>query len=87
MQALPLNIKDERTYRLVRRLAALTGENMTEAVRNAVRDRLKRQEVNRAGRPLDARLREIAHHCASLPIRRRRAEDDILGYNERGMPD
>ena len=81
-----LNIKDERTHELARRLAALTGETMTEAVRVAVQERLKRQQAGRGGRPLGERLREIARHCAMLPVVRRRGEDETLGYDERGLP-
>jgi hypothetical protein len=33
-----LNIKDPETDQLVRRLARLTGENITHAVKTAVRD-------------------------------------------------
>ena len=81
-----LNIKDERTHELTRKLSALTGETMTEAVRVAVQERLKRQQAGRGGRPLSERLREIAHHCAALPVARSRPEDEILGYDERGIP-
>ncbi len=83
---MPLNIKDERTHELARRLAAVTGESMTEAVRTALQERLKRQEAGRGTHPLRGRLREIAHHCASLPVVRERTEDEILGYDERGLP-
>jgi len=38
----PLNIKDPETDALVRRLAALTGESITGAIRTAVRERLER---------------------------------------------
>jgi antitoxin VapB len=79
-----LNIKDERTHELVRRLAAVTGESLTEAIRVAVQERLRRVEANRGGQN---RLDEIARHCASLPVRRIRTEDEILGYNARGIPD
>ena len=41
-----LNIKDEGTTELVRELAALTGENMTLAVKNSVRERLERKRSN-----------------------------------------
>ncbi len=84
---MPLNIKDERTHELARRLAALTGETMTEAVRIAVQERLTRQQAGHGGRPLGVRLREIAHHYSALPVLRRRTEDEILGYDERGLPD
>jgi hypothetical protein len=41
-----LNIKDEGTTELVRELAALTGENMTLAVKNSVSERLERKRSN-----------------------------------------
>ena len=37
-----LNIKNEKTHRMARELARLTGENMTAAVDQAVRERLDR---------------------------------------------
>ncbi|MGO9056322.1 MAG: type II toxin-antitoxin system VapB family antitoxin [Candidatus Binataceae bacterium] len=82
-----LNIKDQRTHELARRLAAATGETLTEAVRIALKERLRRIETLRSGESLADRLDEIAFHCASLPKRRERSEDEILGYNERGLPD
>ena len=83
-----LNIKDQRTHELVLRLAEATGETLTEAVRIAVSERLRRVQARRSGgiRDLAERLDEIARHCAALPVRRMRTEDDILGYNERGLP-
>ncbi len=39
-----LNIKDEETHRLTRKLAQLTGESLTLAVKVAVKERLERQE-------------------------------------------
>ncbi len=84
---MPLNIKDKRTHDLAHRLANATGETMTEAVRTALQERLTRIEASRPpGRRLADRLEEIARHCASLPVRRRRSEDEILGYDKRGLP-
>ncbi len=45
-----LNIKDAETARLVRELTALTGENKTEAVRKALRERLEREKAERDDR-------------------------------------
>jgi len=84
---MPLNIKDQRAHDLARRLADLTGESLTDAVRTALQERLKREEARHgSARSLKERLTEIAEHCASLPAKRNRSEDDILGYDERGLP-
>jgi antitoxin VapB len=83
----PLNIKDAGTHDLARRLAAATGEALTEAVRVALQERLARVKAyGQGGQSLTDRLTEIARHCAALPVRRRRSEDDILGYDKRGLP-
>ena len=83
-----LNIKDQDTHALARRLAAATGESLTEAVRTAVAERLTRVEraAGRADDDLAARLNAIARHCGSLPVQGTRTEDEILGYDERGLP-
>jgi hypothetical protein len=51
-------------------------------------DRETRVELLAAGHGdgLVARLDAIARHCGALPVRRQRSEDDILGYDERGLP-
>ena len=47
---MPLNIKDERAHELARRLAAVTGESMTAAVRAALEERLARETRRRHGK-------------------------------------
>ena len=42
-----LNIKNEETQKLVRELARLTGESMTAAITEAVRERLDRVRSER----------------------------------------
>ena len=80
-----LNIKNPKTDHLVRRLAALTGESLTEAVQVAVRDRLAREERCR-GRASAEHLLAIARRYAARPVRDDRPADEILGYDERGLP-
>jgi antitoxin VapB len=81
-----LSIKDASTDRLIRELAGLTGETMTEAVRAAVRDRLARERTRRgASQELARRLDELAKECAALPDEDPRSPDEIVGYDERGM--
>ena len=67
-------------------LARLTGETKTQAVTTALRDCLERIRRRRTGRGLADELDEIALHCASLPILDERVAEDILGYDERGLP-
>jgi len=83
---MPLNIKDRATEQTVRELAALTGETVTTAVRRAAEDRLHR--VRRAGSrgSLAAELLEIGRRCAGLPDLDTRTPDEILSYDEHGLP-
>ena len=81
-----LNIRNRTTEELAATLARLTGETKTQAVTTALRDRLERIRRRRTGRGLADELDEIALHCASLPILDERAAEDILGYDDRGLP-
>ena len=81
-----LNIRNRTTEELAATLAGLTGETKTEAVTKALRDRLAKVRSQRSGRNLVHELDEIALHCASLPVLDGRSVDDILGYDERGLP-
>ena len=84
---MPLSIKAPEADRLARDLAALTGETMTEAVIVAMRERLAREERKRLSKAaLLEEIRAISHHCASLPVLDTRSEDEILGYDDHGIP-
>jgi antitoxin VapB len=82
-----LSIKSSEVERKVRRLAAVTGQSITTAVSLAVDEQLKREERKRQNK--DAALAEvqaIIDHLATLPILDTRSEDEILGYDENGIP-
>ena len=59
-----LNIKNEETHRLAQELARLTGESMTAAVTEALRERLERVRRERATGLAD-RLLAIGKDCAA----------------------
>jgi antitoxin VapB len=81
-----LSIKNAETHRLVRELAALTGESMTAAVTEAVRDRLDRVRRER-GVSLADRLLAIGKECAAhLKEPFRSIDHGDLLYDERGLP-
>jgi len=81
-----LNIRHHEVEELAEALARLTGETKTEAVRRAIRDRLERLRRERARRRLADELDAIALECSSLPVRDARSAEEILGYDERGVP-
>ncbi|MEO6318654.1 MAG: type II toxin-antitoxin system VapB family antitoxin [Acidimicrobiales bacterium] len=81
-----LNIRNPETERLAAELARHTGESKTEAVTKALRDRLARVQRDRSGRSLADELEQIARHCAALPVLDPRPADEILGYDEHGLP-
>lgn len=81
-----LNIKNVQTQNLARELAALTGENVTAAITEAVRERLIRVREER-GAGLADRLLEIGKDCAAhLTEPYRRVDHGELLYNEKGLP-
>ncbi|MDE0340578.1 MAG: type II toxin-antitoxin system VapB family antitoxin [Nitrospinae bacterium] len=81
-----LNIKDAETHTLAKRLANLTGESMTKAVKRAIQEKLVRVEKMQGGTPLADELDRIALYCARLPRRDERSSDEIIGYDESGLP-
>ena len=81
-----LSIKHDEADRLARALARATGETLTEAVVMALRERLDRvRRPQRATRRLAA-IRAIQKRVAKLPVFDARSADDIIGYDENGLP-
>jgi antitoxin VapB len=81
-----INIKNDEAHRMAQELAKLTGESMTAAVTEAVRERLNR--LRRARRAsLSDRLVAIGKYCAAhLKEPYRSAGHSDLLYDERGLP-
>ena len=81
-----LNIKNPRTHKLAQELAEITGETLTGAVTEAVRERLERLQRNNAPSLAD-RLLVIGRDCATrLPEPYRSADHADLLYGADGLP-
>jgi len=65
VDTMSLNIKNEEAHRLARELAKATGENMTVAVSEAIRERLERVRSN-SKKGLAAKLMKIARETGPL---------------------
>ena len=80
-----LNIKSPEAHELAAQLARLTGESMTKAVTEAIRERLERKRRERDRDTMVANAMAIARQVASYPRQDRRSHGDFL-YDERGLP-
>jgi antitoxin VapB len=81
-----LSIKDPEADRLARELAARTGETLTGAVVSALRERLERERRRKRALPLREELAAIEGRYAALPTLDERTPDEIIGYDEQGLP-
>jgi antitoxin VapB len=81
-----INIKDDQTDHLAREVAKQTGESLTEAIRVSLEERLRRLSGRRRVPSRMEKLYEILARVDSLPRLDDRSEDEILGYDERGLP-
>jgi antitoxin VapB len=82
---MPLSIKDPEADRLAREVARLTGETLTGAIVQSLRERLQRVRRPR-GPKLAEELLAIGRRCAALPVKDKRSPEEILGYDENGLP-
>ena len=84
-----MNIKDPQAHSMAKELANLTGQSLTDAVKMALHQALaqvKASQVTPQPRPLVERLNEIALRCAALPDCDPRTPEEILGYDDSGLP-
>lgn len=81
-----LNNRNPETEALAERIAELTGETKTAAVTRALHERLERLQREGSGQSLADRLDAIACRMARLPVRDARTPEEILGYDENGVP-
>ena len=77
-----LSIKSERADQLARELANLTGESITDTVVASLEARLAHERRRRRERDLG----DIVERFGRLPVLDERDPDEIIGYDERGLP-
>ncbi len=89
-----LTIESPEAERLARELAERTGESVVEAVTNALRAELARNSPptgesatsSREKRKASEILHESALRIAQMPVLDTRTADEIIGYDENGLP-
>lgn len=75
-----LSIKSQRADDLARELARLTGESITDVVVASLESRLAVE------RRKDRDLTDIVDRFSLLPVLDDRPADEILGYDDSGLP-
>lgn len=83
-----INIKSPEAEKLVRELAELTGESITDTIQHSVRERLTRERLRKLGAVERswARLQRIQERIAALNPVASSSIEDVVGYDEHGVP-
>lgn len=81
-------VKNPTTEAKIRKLAARTGETLTEAIEHAVEERLERLGPKKqTGRVNRKKLAKFLAYFDSLPkINEHLTDNEIIGYDENGLP-
>lgn len=82
---MPLNIKDPEAHKLAKALQRETGETMTYAVTEALRERLERVRRRRKPKTTTEELLAIGRRCAST-LKGPAVDHGSFLYDERGLP-
>jgi antitoxin VapB len=82
----PLSIKNDATERLARQVADETGESITEAIQKSLEERWQRLKARRRARVLSRQVEDILQRVDAMPTQDNRSPDEILGYDEHGLP-
>lgn len=71
---------------MAREISSRTGESLTGAIQKALEERLERLKQGRRQQILSSQLEEILQRVDRLPVLDPRSPDEILGYDENGLP-
>jgi antitoxin VapB len=82
---LSLNIKDPAAHTLAQALSRETGENLTQAVTEAIRERLQRIVRQRKQEATVKELLAIGRRCAQS-LKDKPVKHGALLYDENGLP-
>jgi antitoxin VapB len=81
-----LSIKSLETEKLAREIARKTGESLTGAIQKALEERLERLNKHRRNQALASQIDDILRRVDAMPVLDSRSADEILDYDENGLP-
>ena len=81
-----LSIKNPKADQLARELARRQSRTITEVVLAALEAELEREKRRADAKNMVEEVMKIAAHYSALPDLDTRSDDEILGYDEHGLP-
>jgi antitoxin VapB len=86
-EKMALSIRNPKAEKLAREVAAESGENLTQAIIHSLEERLDRLRGRRTAPDTFQEIMTISKRCSSLPDEDQRSAEEILGYNQFGVPE
>lgn len=83
---MPISIRNPLAEKLARKVAEESGESLTQAVIHSLEERLERLEGRRQVSGIEEEIIRISKRCSALPDLDDRSSEEILGYDDRGLP-
>lgn len=81
-----LSIKNIELEQLARELSKLTGDNITEVILSALKEKFMKINKKQVGnKTLAKELTEIANRCSKLKLKDKRTAEQILAYDKEGI--
>jgi antitoxin VapB len=81
-----LSIQNKKAEKLAREVASQSGETITQAITRALEERLERMRGRRTVADTTDEILKIARRCGQLPDKDVRMPEEILGYDDIGVP-
>ena len=82
-----ISIRNPKAEELAREVAAASGENLTQATINALEERLDRLKGRKTAEELAKEIVKISERCSALPQLDDRTAEEMLGYDNKGVPE
>lgn len=81
-----LSIRNPKAEKLAREVAAESGETITQAITNALEERLERLRGRSTATDFLEEILKISMRCSAIPDQDPRSTDEILSYDSIGVP-
>jgi antitoxin VapB len=82
-----VSIKSAEAERKLRRVSRLLGKSLTATVIELADGRLKELDARKNRERIHRSVDRIVARVKTLPVLRQGTDDELLGYNERGLFD